>query len=520
MKTSISRSARVAATTALVLSWAQPLLAHTWVEQLNRIAPNGTFVNPPGFINGYKGRTGLANVDGEYTFLMPPNNRPDGKVIHPDDKMCKSTQAFGSNNAQFPVLTAAPGDWIAMRYQENGHVTLPQNQANKPLNRGTVYIYGTTELDNSVNYADVFGVWNADGTGGNGKGRLLATRNFDDGRCYQINPDRISQQRQQEFKKIDGGVQGDNLWCQSDLQLRDDLEVGKEYAIYWVWNWPTMTTAGAKTDQPTAGAKVKELEAYTSCMTLKIVDPCSPELGDVKSPSCAAGGGGGGGGGGAAGGKTTSNNSGGSKKVAQAFNKEQDVGNSASFEQITGEQFVVPVKQADNNNNNGGGGGSNNTPDVGSPTPTKGSGGGGGRGKGGKGNDHVKTVTVTQGVATVTVTAGANNNNNNGGGNRGGQQGAPASTPTPSTLSLSVTTPAASSPTPSTSSSTQQQQQQQQSTSPAVQTASTTPTSAASAGFPQPTTARAKPGPPTVSPFLRQRVRRVRRGAGEWRFGY
>lgn len=454
------------------------------------------------------GRAGLASVDEQYTYLMPPNSRPDGKVIHADDKMCKSTQAFGSNNAQFPILTAAPGDWIALRYQENGHVTLPQNQANKPLNRGTVYIYGTTQLDNNANFADIFNKWNADGTGGNGKGRLLATRNYDDGRCYQRNPDRISQQRQQEFKKIDGGVQGDNLWCQSDIQLRDDLEVGKEYAIYWVWNWPTMTTADAKTDQPTGNAKVKELEAYTSCMTIKIVDPCSSELGDVKSPSCDTG----------AKGSTTN---GGSKKVSQAFAKDQDLGNSASFEQLTGEQFVVPVKQA----GGGGDGGANNTPDAGSPTPTKGSGRGGGKTKSSGGDEHVKTVTVTQGVTTVTVTAGAvANSPAAGGGNGGSKQSTP---PTPSTLSTSVapapqssqssSSAASSSPTPAASKTQQSTPANAQSTP----TPTTKSTLAPSAGLPQqPTTTKPGGARPEVSPFLRQRVRRVRRGAGEWHFGY
>jgi hypothetical protein len=31
---------------------------------------------------------------------------------------------------------------VTMRYFENGHVTLPQNQPGKPLAGGTIYVFG------------------------------------------------------------------------------------------------------------------------------------------------------------------------------------------------------------------------------------------------------------------------------------------------------------------------------------------------------------------------------------------
>jgi hypothetical protein len=38
---------------------------------------------------------------------------------------------------------------IALRYQENGHVTEPFNQPGKPENHGTVFIYSTSEASDS-----------------------------------------------------------------------------------------------------------------------------------------------------------------------------------------------------------------------------------------------------------------------------------------------------------------------------------------------------------------------------------
>ncbi len=59
------------------------------------------------------------------TWLLPPNGRADGKVIHLDDKIANPRQRALSYPDQFGQVKAAPGDFVALQYQENGHVTKP-----------------------------------------------------------------------------------------------------------------------------------------------------------------------------------------------------------------------------------------------------------------------------------------------------------------------------------------------------------------------------------------------------------
>lgn len=137
--------------------------------------------------------------DDQMVNLIPPNGRAAGNIIFATDLMCRSSQSKGNQTPNSPALTASPGDMIALRYQENGHVTEPFNQPDKPENRGTVYIYGTAEASDSDTLLSIHDVWNSEGTGGDKRGKLLSTQNFDDGQCYQINTSNISEARQEEF---------------------------------------------------------------------------------------------------------------------------------------------------------------------------------------------------------------------------------------------------------------------------------------------------------------------------------
>jgi hypothetical protein len=215
--------------------------AHSGVERLMRVATNGTLVGKEGYPRGFIPRNSPAFQDEYYTYLIPPNGR--AKIIQDDDKIAHPQQRVSNYTEPFKPLTAAPGDLIALQYQENGHTTLPGNQPNKTLNRGTVYIYGTPELSSDANLLDIHYKWNTAGTGGDGKGILLATRNFDDGRCYQINGQAISQDRQAKFPKKAEPPMDNVLWCQNDVALPPNLSVGKPYTLIWVWDWPTMDRA-------------------------------------------------------------------------------------------------------------------------------------------------------------------------------------------------------------------------------------------------------------------------------------
>src|SRR5205814_1767912 len=96
----------------------------------------------------------------------------------------------------FPRLAVLPGSYIAMKYLENGHITKPET--NKTAGGGTVFVFGTNQPRDAELLLDVL-EWTSDGRGGDGRGRLLTARNFDDGRCYQINSESISIARQQKF---------------------------------------------------------------------------------------------------------------------------------------------------------------------------------------------------------------------------------------------------------------------------------------------------------------------------------
>ncbi|MCJ1479199.1 hypothetical protein MMC13_007883 [Lambiella insularis] len=250
--------------------------AHSWVEQLLVVGSNGTFTGDPGYIRGYVQRTVPGFNDASDLNLIPPNGRQNQSLILPTDPMCNPSQTKQVQSGGNPRLQAAAGASLALQYQENGHVTLPNNQPGKPANRGTVYIYGTDQPMTNEYLLTVHRNWTADGTGGDKRGRLLSTQNFDDGQCYQVNGDKISVARQAEFKFTPTQPMGSNLWCQNDIFLPSDATAGKPYTLYWVWDWPT--DAGADASLPQG----KE-EIYTSCMDIDIIVEGSSSLQKEKS---------------------------------------------------------------------------------------------------------------------------------------------------------------------------------------------------------------------------------------------
>lgn len=241
--------------------------AHSWVEQLMVIDPNGTFTGAPGFSRGNVLR-GPGFSDPLMVNLLPPDGRPitegNGGILD-TDLMCKDSQKQQVQTDGSPRLQASPGSLVALRYQENGHVTLPDNQKGKPANRGTVYIYGTTQPSPTDTFVGIFQKWNTEGTGGDKRGKLLATQDFDDGQCYQINGGTISVTRQAQFPHQAAQPMGADIWCQNNIKIPSDAPTGKPYTIYWVWSWPT--EAGADPGLPNG-----KQEIYTSCMDIDMND--------------------------------------------------------------------------------------------------------------------------------------------------------------------------------------------------------------------------------------------------------
>ena len=372
----------------LLAALTQPCVGHSWVENILRIAPNGTMIAPVGYPRGFVPRgPASAFQDDMINYLVPPNDGRPANTIRPTDRLCHPSQKPGSNSQKFPRLAVAQGDFVALRYQENGHVTLPDTNFGKPKNRGTVYIYGvpTSQTTADDKFLDVWGQWNAAGSGGNKKGRLLATRNYDDGQCYQINGLSLSQSRQKQFRKIAKDPMGGDLWCQSDIQLPTDMPA-EGYTLVWLWHWPTMDDNNQATDVPSGGAKITQEQFYTTCIDL-----------DVSSEKPVSGG---------AGNKASVNN------FAASFAPDQDLNDAAIKEQLTVGNFQVKVPgvttvgankgdNSDGGNGNGSGNGSsppsNSTSGAGSrPSPTPNA---SRAPKGGDaGEDGFRTVTVTKTV--------------------------------------------------------------------------------------------------------------------------
>ena len=226
--------------------------AHSWVERLMRVELNGTLVGPEGYIRGAVSRQDPGFRDEQ----MQNRIIPDDALY--DDHICKSTQRASNYSIQFPWLAAHPGDLVAVQYQENGHVTLP-DEVLKPSS-GWVYIYGTSRSLKSDRLSEIHKVWNEEGNGGDQRGRLLAIRPFDDGRCYQINQEIISSTRQRTFAKTAQDPQGADLWCQNDFRL--PLDIQNKYTIYWVWDWPS---------RPSSEFPKGKSEIYTSCADIHLL---------------------------------------------------------------------------------------------------------------------------------------------------------------------------------------------------------------------------------------------------------
>lgn len=244
---------------ALIALLATTANAHSWIEELKVIASNGTFVGSPGYPRGNVLRTSPDFSDTAMVNRLPEN----GNKVQDSDPMCMKSQTTQTQTDGSPRLQAQAGSRIALRYQENGHVTLPETQKGKPDNRGTIYVYGTTQPKEDEKFLDVHKVWNKDGSGGDKRGVLLSTQNFDDSRCYQINGGEISKNRQEKFPHEADQTMGQDMWCQQDIALPSSAPSGKPYTLYWVWDWPTLPGK----DQSMPDGKP---EIYTTCMDVDI----------------------------------------------------------------------------------------------------------------------------------------------------------------------------------------------------------------------------------------------------------
>lgn len=258
---------------ALVATIATCASAHSWVEEYQVISENGTYTGAVGYTRGYVPRTD-PHFDGFSMLWLQPDStarNSDQTVrtrINSTDYVCPPQQRTSNYSTTFPKLQVSPGDYVAMKYLENGHTTLPWNITGKPADGGTIFVFGTTKPSDSETIADVM-EWNSAGDGGNKQGFLMAAQNFDDGRCHQINCASISQQRQMLTPNHVAGQNTSSVesWCESDVKIPETVGAGT-LTVYWVWQWPTAPNIDCNTP---AGKD----EYYTSCADFDVVAPGS-----------------------------------------------------------------------------------------------------------------------------------------------------------------------------------------------------------------------------------------------------
>lgn len=229
--------------------------AHTWLESLRSIGSNGAFTGEPGYPRGFVARTDPNFSDDAAMYRITAKDASTS-LCHPAQQV-----ANGYANSQFPRLNASAGSFVALTYQENGHVSAPQVPEGRPYRSGNVYVYATTTLRDEK-FSAVHRNWTADGS--LEAGRLIATRFYDDENCYQnqgSGPTPINAER-----KAASGL--DSVDCQTDIKLPEDIG-SDTMALYWVWDWslwPNMDKTA--------------FEAYTACVEIEISQggSASPEI--------------------------------------------------------------------------------------------------------------------------------------------------------------------------------------------------------------------------------------------------
>ena len=264
-------SIRTLMSTILAFVLLAPLTtAHSWIEEYQVISDNGSFTGPRGYSRGYVSRTDPTYNGFSMMWMLPSLDarNSDGTVrtrINNTDSLCHPAQRTSNYTATFPKLKVAPGDYVAMKYLENGHVSLPWNITGKPPGGGSVFIFGTTKPSDDEKIADVM-QWNRAGTGGNGNGWLMTAQNFDDGRCHQINCGSISQQRQilQPNHVAEQPTSTVESWCENDLLIPKNVTAGT-LTTYWIWQFGTEPNMDCNTP---AGKD----EYYTTCADFDVVD--------------------------------------------------------------------------------------------------------------------------------------------------------------------------------------------------------------------------------------------------------
>lgn len=103
------------------------------------------------------------------TYLLPFA----GQTLQPTDPICMPSQLPFNQTAGSPALQTSGGSQVILRYQKNGHITLPDIPPGKP-SPGTVSVYGTSQSSPDDALLSIHHILDASGTGGTAAASYLA----------------------------------------------------------------------------------------------------------------------------------------------------------------------------------------------------------------------------------------------------------------------------------------------------------------------------------------------------------
>jgi hypothetical protein len=255
-------------------------MGHTWIEQLRNVNDKGEYVGEYGYPRGMVSKTDTGYTGDSMNWLLPVQPKV---FIDETSPLCHTSQTKQEQSSdKYPRLQAVPGGFVAMRYMENGHVTMvdPATGLGKPEKGGTVFVYGTTEPKEDEKLVDVLR-WTKDGSGGDKRGALLSTNDFDDGRCYEINSTPISEERRVSdpnfaMGQVSDGAGNYPLFCETNVKVPEDAAKGKPYTFYWVWQWNTAPNVDP-------GLPTGKDQYYTTCIDVDVSSADTALTADAES---------------------------------------------------------------------------------------------------------------------------------------------------------------------------------------------------------------------------------------------
>lgn len=236
--------------------------AHTWIEQLQVIGANGSYAGDYGYARGFVDRTDPL-FGGYSNKWQIPDPAAGERRISTGMHLCHPSQRTANHSSRYPQLHATPGQYVAMKYLENGHVTRPWDPEGKPKRGGTVWVYGIYDPKPTESLYEVLR-WSMDEMAGDGRGWLLAAQDFDDGRCHQLSDAEESKRRQYRFPNHIIGqpdVQAEQ-WCETDVEIPVDAQMKSTLTIYWVW--------GLETAPGSSNGLCGKDEYYVSCLDIEL----------------------------------------------------------------------------------------------------------------------------------------------------------------------------------------------------------------------------------------------------------